>query len=59
MSTLTGQQLMERVSRLTDADCRFALSWLATFGSDEAEGQALLRALAAIELRDNKRLNGN
>jgi len=46
---MSPDQLMDRVSELTDTDCRYALHWLATGGSDHPDGQALLHAFEALE----------
>ena len=44
-------ELGDIVAMLNDLDCRYALQWLATCGSAHPDGQALLRALAAVERR--------
>ena len=52
--TLTETELGDRVSALNDADCRYALQWLATCGSAHPDGQALLRALDAVKRRTER-----
>ena len=51
MNELTPDQLMDRVSELSTDDCRYALWWLATCGSEHPDGQALLRALEGVRRR--------
>lgn len=48
-TALTPDELMDRVSALSDLDKSYALHWLATCGSEHPDGQALLRALAAVQ----------
>ena len=36
------------VDQLNDNQCRLALCWLSTLGPSSLDGQALLRALAAV-----------
>jgi len=55
--TLTPDQLMDRVSALSDSERSYALWWLASCGSEHLDGQALLRALEAVK-RHNQRLGG-
>lgn len=48
MSALIETELGDLVSALDDFDCRYALQWLATGGSEHPDGQAVLRALQAV-----------
>jgi len=47
--TLNPDQLMDRVSALSDPDKSYVLHRLATCGSEHPDGQALPCALAAVE----------
>jgi hypothetical protein len=41
-------ELGDQVDQLTDQQCRLALCWLSTLGPSSLDGQALMRALAAV-----------
>ena len=47
-SIKTEINLGNAVDQLNDNQCRLALCWLNTLGPDSNDGQALLRALAAV-----------
>ena len=47
-SIKTEINLGNTVDQLNDNQCRLALCWLSTLGPSSLDGQALLRALAAV-----------
>ena len=46
---MTPDELMDRISELTDADCRYLLWWLASCGNDHPDGQAVTHGLEALD----------